>query len=78
LKGGHQAHSAKGEDDGADENQAVVFADALPDQHAADLGRICQAHSRIEFAEHLLGYSHGLGLPERPPVMPGCAVRTGK
>jgi hypothetical protein len=40
LEGGREAVDAEGEDAGADEDQAAVFADALPDQSgAADLGQ---------------------------------------
>src|SRR6266480_2508170 len=39
LEGGDEAVGAQGGDAGADEQQAAVFADALPDQPgAADLG----------------------------------------
>jgi hypothetical protein len=39
LEGGHKTVEAEGNDAGADEGQAAVFADALPDQpRPADLG----------------------------------------
>jgi hypothetical protein len=49
LEGGHELIEAKGNDAGADEDQAAVFADALPDQPgAADLGQRARANSRME------------------------------
>jgi len=40
LEGGDEPVSAEGEDAGADEGEAAVLADALPDQpRAADLGQ---------------------------------------
>jgi hypothetical protein len=49
LEAGDEPIGAEGEDAGADEGEAAVFADALPDQPgAADLGQRGQRDSRIE------------------------------
>jgi hypothetical protein len=56
LEGGHEPVTTEGEDPGADEDQAAVFADALPDQPgAADLGQGGQ------------GEQHDRGSTVRPP-----------
>jgi hypothetical protein len=47
LEGGDESVEAQGEDAGADEGQAAVFADALPDQPGpTDLGQRGQAEQQ--------------------------------
>jgi hypothetical protein len=47
LEGGDEPVAAQGEDPGADQQQAAVLADALPDQPgAADLGQRGQGEQR--------------------------------
>jgi hypothetical protein len=59
LEGGHEPVGAEGNDAGAEEDQAAVFADALPDQSgSADLGHRGQGVQQ-DRAQH----SHGLTLP---------------
>jgi hypothetical protein len=63
LEGGHEPVTTEGEDPGADEDQAAVFADALPDQPgAADLGQRGQD-------EQQHGAQHGM-----PVTMAGTRV----
>jgi hypothetical protein len=58
LKRGDEAIAAEGEDAGADEGQAAVFADALPDQPgAADLGQSGQGEQQ-DRAQHGQGVTY--------------------
>jgi hypothetical protein len=61
LEGGHKAVQAKGNDAGADKDQASMFSDALPDQPGlADFGQGGQGEQQ-DGTQH----GHGLTLPPR-------------